>query len=119
MARQAFSKAERKAILDRDGHKCVRCGNTTALHLHHIVAVLDGGTNEHDNIMTLCARCHDEWHYIETHYTILFAEWRHMPPYHILYGIIDKLLEFSSTQQVLNFVINWKSWYESKNPEAD
>jgi hypothetical protein len=68
MARQALSKAEQRVILDRDGHKCVRCGNTTALRLHHIVMVVDGGTNDPGNLTTLCARCHDEWHYIETHY---------------------------------------------------
>jgi len=44
--------------------KCEQCGATDQeLHLHHIVPLLAGGTNEPWNLMTLCEGCHTtaEW----------------------------------------------------------
>lgn len=40
------------------GEKCEMCGATDELHLHHVVPILSGGTNEPWNLMTLCAQCH-------------------------------------------------------------
>ncbi len=45
----------RKAVLDRDNHRCVRCGATKNLVLDHI----DGPDNAPDNLQTLCSPCHD------------------------------------------------------------
>ena len=111
MARQPISKAERKAVINRDGNACVRCSNTTALHVHHLTLVQDGGTNDPPNLITLCARCHKEWHYIEEHYTIPFDEWKRMPPYHILYGFMNGIAEFTTTQQAFEFAVSWKDRY--------
>lgn len=39
--------------------ECKKCGESGGqLHLHHIVPVLAGGTNEPWNFMTLCGSCH-------------------------------------------------------------
>ncbi|MBP2147259.1 5-methylcytosine-specific restriction endonuclease McrA [Methanofollis sp. W23] len=46
------------AALERDGHKCNRCGATDALEVHHIVPVHAGGTNTKENLTTLCHKCH-------------------------------------------------------------
>lgn len=46
------------------GDECEMCGATDVeLHLHHIVPVLAGGTNEPWNLLTLCEECHTaaEW----------------------------------------------------------
>lgn len=45
----------RKVHLDDVCHKCGAVGD---LHLHHIVPLMSGGTNESWNLMTLCAVCH-------------------------------------------------------------
>jgi 5-methylcytosine-specific restriction endonuclease McrA len=37
---------------------CVRCGSTRRLQVHRRVALVDGGSNELDNLELLCADCH-------------------------------------------------------------
>ena len=39
-------------------NECRICGSGEDLHLHHIIALLDGGTNGAWNLMTLCQSCH-------------------------------------------------------------
>jgi len=53
--RPTFSK-----IKDRErADECYHCGESDcALHVHHIVPVMAGGTNESWNLMTLCPTCH-------------------------------------------------------------
>ena len=60
------------AVLDRDGHKCRKCGWSLALlspsdprkrlELHHVEHHKSGGSNEADNLITLCNVCHDTVH---------------------------------------------------------
>lgn len=56
--------AWRKAVKERDGHRCRRCGATEALHAHH---VQPRGPSPHlrhdiDNGVTLCRLCHSHVH---------------------------------------------------------
>ena len=46
------------SILSRDNHRCRICGDTNNLHIHHIRKRRDGGTNDSDNLITLCNSCH-------------------------------------------------------------
>jgi len=48
----------RPAVLERDGHRCTQCGSTENLHVHHCRARRRGGTDQMDNLQTLCERCH-------------------------------------------------------------
>ncbi len=48
----------RRAARRRDGERCVRCGETERLVVHHIEAVARGGGNELENLATLCVGCH-------------------------------------------------------------
>lgn len=48
----------RNDVLKRDNRQCSVCGATTNLEVHHIVKVKHGGTNDMDNLITLCTRCH-------------------------------------------------------------
>jgi len=62
MARQGIPKKLRHAILVRDGHRCCACGQDesdgiTKLHIDHIIPVSHDGTNDVDNLQTLCAAC--------------------------------------------------------------
>ena len=53
----------RKDILRRDNYTCCNCLNTNKkLHVHHIVPLTRGGTNEPTNLATLCERCHIQLH---------------------------------------------------------
>ena len=42
----------------RDGHKCCLCDFDVVTAVHHIVARKDGGTNDLDNLITLCPNHH-------------------------------------------------------------
>lgn len=47
----------RDAIFTRDGHACVECGATTSLEVDHIVPMSRGGTDDDENLQTLCKPC--------------------------------------------------------------
>jgi len=57
----------RAKVLERDGHRCVDCGDTDNLHVHH----KDGNgrnvpkekqNNDMSNLVTLCSTCHTNQH---------------------------------------------------------
>ncbi len=55
--------AERRAyVLNRDGNKCVRCGGSDSLHVHHRVPRAVRIDHSVANLMTLCFRCHGREH---------------------------------------------------------
>jgi len=54
----------RREVLARDNHRCQApgCGRTRFLEIHHIVSRQQGGNNNAENLMSLCASCHRLWH---------------------------------------------------------
>lgn len=60
------SKDVRKLVLDRDGDKCSDCGTAgdkrNPLQMHHIVWRSRGGSNEPENLRTMCKLCHIDLH---------------------------------------------------------
>lgn len=55
----------REYVLDRDGHICQACGGKSkdrVLNAHHVIHKTNGGTDKPDNLITLCKRCHDDYH---------------------------------------------------------
>jgi RNA-directed DNA polymerase len=48
----------RRQVLERDGYKCVQCGRTSNLHVHHLQARKEKGTQALGNLITLCQDCH-------------------------------------------------------------
>jgi hypothetical protein len=48
-------KSLRQTILTRDGNRCVKCGSTLALEVHHIEGYR---RNEPELLVTLCYLCH-------------------------------------------------------------
>ena len=51
-----------KGILKRDRYRCVGCGNTRLLQVHHIIPVSAGGSDDPSNLITLCFDCHAQIH---------------------------------------------------------
>lgn len=49
----------RIAVMKRDGSRCVRCGKTSPLNIHHIIPWDDGGLTVESNLVVLCETCHD------------------------------------------------------------
>ena len=55
--------SRREAVLHRDKYTCQICGKKhTRLEVHHIIYRSQGGTNDEDNLITLCKDCHDALH---------------------------------------------------------
>lgn len=52
----------RQLVLERDHFQCGNCGSSENLHVHHIVPLSLGGTNELGNLRTLCKSCHERLH---------------------------------------------------------
>jgi len=49
----------RRAALDRDGWRCVKCGRAGRLEVDHIIPLYQGGAPvDLDNLQTLCRPCH-------------------------------------------------------------
>lgn len=55
----------RSDILERDGYKCVVCGEEITektSHIHHRLPLSECGTNHPDNLETRCPRHHEDAH---------------------------------------------------------
>lgn len=52
----------RKHVLERDGWRCQRCGRLNELHVHHIDPRSQLGEDVEENLITLCASCHQVIH---------------------------------------------------------
>lgn len=60
----------RRAVIFRDGCKCMECGKTnTVLEVHHIKPKRLGGSNTLGNLITLCSKCHQKTEGKEEQYT--------------------------------------------------
>ena len=49
-------------VLERDRWRCQHCGRTTNLQVHHIHPRGRLGDDNEQNLITLCATCHQEIH---------------------------------------------------------
>lgn len=52
------NQAVKGSIIRRDGYRCVICGSTVKLEVDHCRALMNGGTNDENNLATLCDDCH-------------------------------------------------------------
>ena len=48
----------KQAVLTRDGRRCVLCGASKSLTLHHIRPKAIGGDSTQQNLVTVCESCH-------------------------------------------------------------
>jgi hypothetical protein len=58
--RATIPPARRREVLARDGYRCRAsgCGSAHFLGVHHVIPRERGGTNDPENLITLCAACH-------------------------------------------------------------
>jgi 5-methylcytosine-specific restriction endonuclease McrA len=52
-----FPKDEWKALCNKLGNRCAKCGSVGDITIDHIVALSKGGTNNIDNLQPLCMQC--------------------------------------------------------------
>lgn len=71
--------------------QCVKCmafspWGKGKMEVHHIKTLLDGGTNDSDNLVVLCNDCHEEYHkYFEGKD---FDEWRRTIPMWVYSAVV-------------------------------
>jgi len=58
--RRNVTGALRTRVLERDAYRCVQCGSHVGLQVDHIHPVSRGGTNDFENLQTLCKPCNRE-----------------------------------------------------------
>ncbi len=51
------NKSLRKVVFERDGYKCVECGDFDNLSIDHITPIREGGDSDTSNLQTLCMSC--------------------------------------------------------------
>lgn len=59
------SSAYRASVLRLFGSKCLVCGYAGFVDIHHVIHRKNGGGDNIENLVVLCANHHREWHYIE------------------------------------------------------
>ena len=55
----------RQYVYERDRGICQYCGKPVELfkcHIHHVLALYEGGTNHPTNLKTACPKCHRKHH---------------------------------------------------------
>ena len=64
-------KSKRTAVLERDDYTCQKCGEKVGLttvdgqkraQIHHRTPKSEGGSDEEENLVTLCSDCHESEH---------------------------------------------------------
>ena len=87
----------RKAVIMRDGCKCMECGKSNCrLEVHHIKPRRLKGSNTLDNLITLCKNCHQKTENKEMQYAQHFFDMRNSSD--------DKNLNYAS------YVMIGKKW---------
>ncbi len=51
-----------RQVLERDAWRCQICGGMQNLQVHHLKFRSQSGTDEAQNLITLCAGCHEGMH---------------------------------------------------------
>lgn len=96
-----LTNQQRQAIYRRDGWRCALCDSTKYLQIHHCVKRSQGGTNNPENLITLCADCH-----AVAHGTILNNRVEElMDPRAIDQAIIEYLADYYAEQGIV-----WNPW---------
>jgi len=57
----SYTKLQRQ-VLERDGWRCQVCGSMQCLQVHHLKFRSQSGGDEEQNLITLCAECHERMH---------------------------------------------------------
>ena len=55
--RRKLPESVRIAVFERNGFKCLHCDKPTDLTIDHIIPLVKGGTNDLENLQTLCRSC--------------------------------------------------------------
>lgn len=54
-----MNEETRQQVRERDDHKCRFCETEENLHTHHIIPRSAGGSDDKENLITVCQSCHN------------------------------------------------------------
>lgn len=57
-----FWQIFKSEVMERDGYRCVECGNGNTLSVDHKISRARGGCDTKENCVTLCQICHSKKH---------------------------------------------------------
>lgn len=77
MAKTRRNQTLRRRVLEKRPN-CQRCAVRPSSEVHHITAVVNGGSDDDDNLLALCSECHRE---IEQYGFASVEEFMKTPPY--------------------------------------
>ena len=109
-------KAKRLSILNRDNHKCTKCGSIKGLHVHHLSYTQGCNAWEYpdDNLITLCRSCHKDIHDLSKdadseNFYFIFLE-SLAPSFKLSYGELRLMnaLNFKAVYNTGTFVLSMK-----------
>lgn len=95
----------RKEVISRDNYRCVKCFRAKSLAVHHVIPLVDGGTDELNNLIALCRACHAEWHALEIVSLLSFDLWLKTPPAPVMLRIWHNIDETDASNITLT---QWK-----------
>jgi hypothetical protein len=52
----------KEEVMKRDSFTCQKCGSNEKLRVHHNIPRIYGGSDDMDNLTTLCTKCHRKAH---------------------------------------------------------
>ena len=89
--RKEFNSKIKPKYIDSHTPQCQKCmrfspWKKSVMEVHHKHALIDGGTNDIENLITLCHDCHEEWHKHEDT-GIPFSEWMQRVPLRVYAAI--------------------------------
>lgn len=58
MLSASIPNSVRKKVYRRDGYRCALCDSTKSLQVHHVIPRSEGGSNQLQNLICLCWKCH-------------------------------------------------------------
>ena len=65
---------QRRQAFDRDRWRCQVCGKSGRLEAHHLTEIAHGGSNDLNNLQSVCRTCHIEMHRPEE--SLTSGEWQ-------------------------------------------
>lgn len=108
--RQPISDRIRHEVFKRDGYRCRECGASkdegATLEIDHIIPIAKGGTNDIDNLQTLCKKCNrgkytDAWVGGETDLEVAENEYRQLLK--LKHEYEEKLLSATDEDDIIDF----------------
>lgn len=117
-------RTTRKRVLERDQKCCQKCHQIQAeFHVHHIIPRDQGGTDDLENLVTLCATCHLEWEGLHLAYSIPFEKWLTIPPagWLISWVINEDIWTEDKTAKEMRDTFLWvhRSLFEAAGPDGE